>query len=218
MAGVYSLVFNSATAGIPDGTNLDGATMLVNTDLLLTFDVIGSIAGIDFTPTDVLEFDTGANSWALSFSGASSDGWPDGSLFQGVMGRAPGSRLLRRQPRRATATSKSDRRRALRLASAYRDQDCDCDADSRRPLPRRHRTLTATARQDADGHGHRPRNSDCHCDGNGHNVNRDGNADCYSDLGNSDGKRNTDKDRYRDCHFGHHDSDRNGDAQPQLQR
>jgi Abnormal spindle-like microcephaly-assoc'd, ASPM-SPD-2-Hydin len=83
-AGLYTLVFNSAAAGIPDGTHLDGATMLSNSDLLLTFDVIGSIAGIDFTPTDVLEFNSVANSWVLSFSGASRDDWPDGSLMQGV--------------------------------------------------------------------------------------------------------------------------------------
>ena len=205
--GVYSLVFNSAAAGIPDGTNLDGATMLVNTDLLLTFDVIGSIAGIDFTPTDVLEFDTGANSWALSFSGASSDGWPDGSLFQGVWA-AP---LTPTPTPTATATAQPPRDRDAHCdCDAYRDQDCDCDADSDVHC---HGDPDANSNreQDADGHGHRLRNSDCHCDGNGHNVNRDGNADCYSDLGNSDGKRNTDKDRYRDCHFGHHDSDRDGD-------
>jgi hypothetical protein len=84
----YTLVFNSATAGIPDGTNLDGATMLPNTDLLLTFDVIGSIAGIDFTPTDILEFNSGGNSWVLAFDGASFDNWPDGSLMQGVYAAA----------------------------------------------------------------------------------------------------------------------------------
>jgi hypothetical protein len=50
----------------------------------MAFDVIGSIAGIDFTPTDVLEFNSGANSWVLSFIGSSRDDWPDGSLIQGV--------------------------------------------------------------------------------------------------------------------------------------
>ena len=45
--------------------NLDGATMLPNTDLLMAFDVIGSIARTDFTPTDVLEFNSGANSWVV---------------------------------------------------------------------------------------------------------------------------------------------------------
>jgi hypothetical protein len=87
----YTLVFNSATAGIPDGTNLEGAAMLPNTDLLLTFDVIGSIAAIDFTPTDVLEFNSGGNSWVLAFDGATIDDWPDGSLIQGVWTAAASS-------------------------------------------------------------------------------------------------------------------------------
>jgi len=87
----YSLVFDSAGAGIPDGTNLDGATMLPNTDLLLTFDVVGSIAGTDFTPTDVLEFNSGADGWVVSFDGASTDEWPDGSQMQGVWAAPAGS-------------------------------------------------------------------------------------------------------------------------------
>jgi ASPM-SPD-2-Hydin domain-containing protein len=83
-SGKFRLVFNSATAGIPDGMNLDGATMLPNTHLLMAFDEFGSIGGTDFTPTDVLEFNSGANSWVVSFNGASSDNWPDGSLMQGA--------------------------------------------------------------------------------------------------------------------------------------
>jgi hypothetical protein len=82
--GVYTLVFNSGSAGIPDGTNLDGATMLSNTNLLLAFDQFGSIASVDFTPTDILEFNPAGNAWVISFDGASSDDWPDGSLMQGV--------------------------------------------------------------------------------------------------------------------------------------
>ena len=58
----YTLVFNSAAAGIPDGMNLDGATMLPNAHLLMVFDEFGSIGGVDFTPTDVLEFNSGASS------------------------------------------------------------------------------------------------------------------------------------------------------------
>ena len=81
---VYTLVFNSAAAGIADGMNLDGATMLPNTHLLMAFDQFGSIGGTDFAPTDVLEFNPGANSWVVSYNGASSDNWPDGSLMQGV--------------------------------------------------------------------------------------------------------------------------------------
>ena len=83
----YALVFDSGTAGIQDGMNLDGASMLPNADLLLAFDNFGSIGGIDFTPTDVLEFN-GSGSWVVSFNGESSDDWPDGSLIQGAFGVA----------------------------------------------------------------------------------------------------------------------------------
>jgi hypothetical protein len=86
--GAYALAFNSATAGIPDGMNLDGATMLPNAHLLMAFDVFGSIGGTDFTPTDVLEFNSGDNSWVVSFNGATRDDWPDGSLIQGVTAQA----------------------------------------------------------------------------------------------------------------------------------
>jgi Abnormal spindle-like microcephaly-assoc'd, ASPM-SPD-2-Hydin len=86
--GAYALAFNSATAGIPDGINLDGATMLPNTHLLMAFDQFGSIGGTDFTPTDVLEFNPGDNSWVVSFNGSTRDDWPDGSLIQGVTAEA----------------------------------------------------------------------------------------------------------------------------------
>jgi hypothetical protein len=42
----FSLVFDSAEAGIPDGMNLEGASMLPNADLLMSFDEPGSIAGL----------------------------------------------------------------------------------------------------------------------------------------------------------------------------
>ena len=87
----YTLVFDSAAAGIPDGMILDGATMLPNADLLMAFDQFGSIDGVDFTPTDVLEFNHGENSWVLSLSGAAADDWPDGSIIQGVYAQAAAS-------------------------------------------------------------------------------------------------------------------------------
>jgi hypothetical protein len=87
-SGVYTLVFDSAAASIPDGVNLDGATMLPNLDLLMAFDVFGSIGGVDFAPTGVLEFNPGESSWVLSFDGVSADNWPDGSRIQGVYAQA----------------------------------------------------------------------------------------------------------------------------------
>jgi hypothetical protein len=83
-AGAYTLVFDSAAADIPDGMNLDGATMLPNADLLMAFDEFGSIGGVNFTPEDVLEFNPGASSWVLAFDGIVRDNWPDGSIIQGV--------------------------------------------------------------------------------------------------------------------------------------
>ena len=85
----YSLVFDSAAAGIPDGMNLDGATMLPNADLLIAFDEFGSIGGVNFTPSDVLEFNPGASSWVLSFDAIVADNWPDGSIIQGVYAQVP---------------------------------------------------------------------------------------------------------------------------------
>jgi hypothetical protein len=150
--GVYTLVFNSAVAGIPDGTNLEGATMLPNTDLLLTFDVIGSIDGIDFTPTDVLEFNSGANSWVLSFSGASSDEWPDGSLFQGVWAAAaptPTATPTRTATPTATATSKASATRtptATTTHTATRTATPTATATATKtPTATATRTATATA-------------------------------------------------------------------------
>jgi len=84
-AGGYTLVFDSAAAGIPGGMNLDGATMLSDSDLLALMDVSGSIGAVSFfAPTDVLEYDPFTTSWVISFNGASADNWPDGSMMQGV--------------------------------------------------------------------------------------------------------------------------------------
>jgi hypothetical protein len=109
----YTLVFNSAAAGIPDGTNLIGATMLPNADLLMTFDVTGAIAGVDFTPTDVLEFNPGANSWGVSFNGMTSDDWPDGSQMRGVWAAPPTPTPTATSTRTATPTATSTRTATL---------------------------------------------------------------------------------------------------------
>jgi ASPM-SPD-2-Hydin domain-containing protein len=85
----YSLVFDSAGAGIADGINLDGATMLPNADLLIAFDEFGSIGAVNFAPEGVLEFNPGASSWVLSFDGIVRDNWPDGSIIQGVFAQVP---------------------------------------------------------------------------------------------------------------------------------
>jgi hypothetical protein len=81
----YTLDFDGVAAGMPSGADLVGAMMLPNTDLLLTMDEPGAIGAVSFfTPVDVLEFDPGSSSWVLSFSGMTSDSWPEGSQLNGV--------------------------------------------------------------------------------------------------------------------------------------
>jgi len=81
----YTLDFNSAAAGIPRGMDLVGAMKLPSSDLLLTMDGSGTIGAVSFfTPTDVLEFNPTGSTWVLSFNGATSDNWPNGSSIHGV--------------------------------------------------------------------------------------------------------------------------------------
>jgi hypothetical protein len=89
--GAYTLVFDSTAQGIADGMNLDGATMLPNSDLLMAFDEFGSIGGVNFAPEEVLEFNPGTSSWVLSFDGIVADNWPDGSIIQGVYAQVAGT-------------------------------------------------------------------------------------------------------------------------------
>jgi hypothetical protein len=133
-AGAYTLVFDSAAAGIPDGMNLDGATMLPNADLLMAFDEFGSIAGVNFTPEDVLEFNPGANSWVLAFDGIVRDNWPDGSIIQGVYAQVP-----------ATATSTpTATATASATATATKTATATATATSTARTPTATATATAT--------------------------------------------------------------------------
>jgi hypothetical protein len=88
-SGTWSKLFDSSAAGVPDGMNVEGAAVLSNGDYLLSFDTGGSLGGVTFGPTQVLEYNPGANTWALSYDGPSVDGWPDGSIIQGVFAQTP---------------------------------------------------------------------------------------------------------------------------------
>ena len=44
---------------------------------------------VNFAPEEVLEFNPGANSWAIAFDGIVADNWPDGSVIQGVYAQVP---------------------------------------------------------------------------------------------------------------------------------
>jgi hypothetical protein len=67
------------------GTNVEGAFVLPNNNLLLSFDTPGLLPGptgtVSFQPYQVVEFN-GTN-WALAYDGTV-DGWLPGSIIQGV--------------------------------------------------------------------------------------------------------------------------------------
>ena len=134
----YSLVFDSAGAGIPDGMNLEGASMLPNADLLVSFDEPGSIGGVNFAPEEVLEFNPGANSWVIAFNGIVADNWPDGSIIQGVYAQVPATPTATAT---ATATSTATAT-ATASATATRTATPTATATSSATASR---TATATA-------------------------------------------------------------------------
>jgi hypothetical protein len=140
----YSLVFNSAARGIPDGMNLDGATMLPNSDLLMAFDESGSIASVDFTPTDVLEFNPGGDAWAPSFSGKSVDDWPDGSMVQGVWA-APAASTTPTATPSGTPTSTATHTATATATSSKTPTPTATATASTTPTTTATRTATATA-------------------------------------------------------------------------
>ncbi len=61
---LFALVFDGSAAGVPEEADLDGADALSNGNLGLSFDVSGSIDGIDFDDEDVLEYAPDTASWS----------------------------------------------------------------------------------------------------------------------------------------------------------
>jgi hypothetical protein len=137
----YSLVFDSGAAGNPDGINLEGATMLPNADLLIAFDEFGSIGGVNFAPEDVLEFNPGANSWVLSFSGVVADNWPDGSIIQGVYAQVPATATSTPTATATASATSTATRTATPTATATGTATATATATSTGGTP----TATATA-------------------------------------------------------------------------
>jgi hypothetical protein len=61
-----TLAFDSAAVGVPPGTNLDAASMVPgSSDILLSFDVGGTLGGVTYADEDVLRYDPVANAWSL---------------------------------------------------------------------------------------------------------------------------------------------------------
>lgn len=80
--GAFSLFFDGSAAGIGPGLDLDAAHCIdSNAHLLLAFDGSGTVAGVDFTQADVLEFTPTSVGWELSYDGeAQHAGWSGAEL------------------------------------------------------------------------------------------------------------------------------------------
>lgn len=81
-AGTTTVFFDGSAAGIDPALDLNAAHIVTATGhLLLSFDDSGTVAGIDFTQSDVLEFTPGTGSWAASYLGTSEHaGWATAEL------------------------------------------------------------------------------------------------------------------------------------------
>jgi hypothetical protein len=72
----FSLWFDGSAAGVPDTLDLDGAHLLSNGHLLLSFDGGGFIAGVGFADEDALEYDPVSGLWQPAYDGsAQHPGW-----------------------------------------------------------------------------------------------------------------------------------------------
>jgi hypothetical protein len=69
-----ALVFDSTAAGVPAGMDVDGVSPVPGTsDVLLSFDVGGTLGGITFADEDVMRYDTVNDAWTLAIDASASD-------------------------------------------------------------------------------------------------------------------------------------------------
>lgn len=65
----FVLYFDSALAGVPAGMDLDAAAVDADGILYVSFDISGSLAGVDFDDEDTLTYDSGTSEWMLAYDG-----------------------------------------------------------------------------------------------------------------------------------------------------
>jgi hypothetical protein len=80
--GGFSMEFDGTAEGLPEYVDLDGATWEEATgDLLLSFDVSGTVGGVDFDDEDVLRFEPGGGTWSMAYDGSAEHaGWKGGAV------------------------------------------------------------------------------------------------------------------------------------------
>ncbi len=92
-AGTISLFFDGSAAGIDPALDLDAAHLIAtNGHLLLSFDGSGTVGGVSFAQSDVLEYTPSTGAWAASYRGTSEHaGWAAAELhgLSVVVGNQP---------------------------------------------------------------------------------------------------------------------------------
>ncbi|MCB1866915.1 MAG: hypothetical protein KDG50_15970 [Chromatiales bacterium] len=68
--GAYSLFFDASAASVPDALDLDGAHVLANGHLLVSFDASESVGGVAFDDEDVIEYDPAGPTWEMAYDGS----------------------------------------------------------------------------------------------------------------------------------------------------
>jgi hypothetical protein len=71
----YSLFFDASAAGISAQLDLDGADLLLDGNVVMSFDGSGSVDGIPFDDEDVLEFNPSTLVWSLHFDTSTVGAW-----------------------------------------------------------------------------------------------------------------------------------------------
>lgn len=102
--GALGIVFDASAAGVPAGLDVDAVSAIAgSSDLLLSFDVGGTLGGVTFDDEDVLRYDPVGNTWALELEPALQiPGWETADLDalhlvpepQQVLGLVAGALLL----------------------------------------------------------------------------------------------------------------------------
>jgi len=71
--GTWSSFFSATQAGVTASANLDALHRLDNGNLLVSFDISGTVADVNFSDEDVLEFAPVGSVWSLAYRGAAFD-------------------------------------------------------------------------------------------------------------------------------------------------
>jgi len=84
----FSLVFDGSAAGLPSGVDLDALHFAPDSGLLyLSFDIGGSIGGVNFNDEDLLVHNPAGASWGLAYNGSAEHAaWSAGDLDAAFVG------------------------------------------------------------------------------------------------------------------------------------